>query len=233
MSGSTNEGPSPRARARRRRTLRRWGLAVAALLVTGAAVWVGLSGRDAAPTADPSPTATPTPTPLSSMDLSGLPIERGPFCDRLDDADVEEALGGPVSGTRHYDSGDRVALATGLRDVSHEFDCTYDAAHRVAGPGVGVRRAGDHGRGPHAGARGPGREGLLGGREAPTFGTPAIATLCRTTGPVSRAVTLRGLFGDAWVTCRLSTPGPSGATRTVQRAEQWCVRVATTLGARP
>ena len=233
MSGSTNEGPSPRARARRRRTLRRWGLAVAALLVTGAAVWVGLSGRDAAPTADPSPTATPTPTPLSSMDLSGLPIERGPFCDRLDDADVEEALGGPVSGTRHYDSGDRVALATGLRDVSHEFDCTYDAAlgsqarvwvfaepvtTTVARTLVREARA---------------EKGCSVVADAPTYGTPAVATLCRTTDPVTRAVTLRGLFGDAWLTCRLSTPGPAGATRTVQRAEQWCVRVATTLGARP
>ncbi len=33
-----------------------------------------------------------------------------------------------MSGTAHYDSGDRVPLATGLTDVSHEFDCTFDAA---------------------------------------------------------------------------------------------------------
>ena len=52
--------------------------------------------------------------------------------------------------------------------------------------------------------------------------------------PQPASVTLRGLFGDAWLTCRLSTPGTvGGATQTVRRAEQWCVRVATTLGARP
>ena len=234
MSGSTNEGPSPRARARRIRSVRRWSLALAALLVTGVVVWVGLSGRESAPsTAAPSPSATPTPTPLSSVDLSGLPIERGPFCDRLDDADVEAALGGPVSGTGHYDSCDRVALAGGLRDVSHEFDCTYDAATgsqarvwvfaepvTTAAARTMVRETG-------------GEKGCSVVGKAPPFGSPAIATLCRTTGPVARVVTLRGLFGDAWATCRLSTPGPSGAAETVQRAEQWCVRVATTLGARP
>jgi hypothetical protein len=213
--------------------VRRWSLAVAALLVTGVVVWVGLSGRDVAPTADRSPSATPTPTPLSSVDLSGLPIERAPFCDRLEEADVEKALGGPVSGTTHYDSGDRVALASGLRDVSHEFDCTYDAALGsqarvwVFAEPVTTTVARTLAREARA------EKGCSVLRDAPTYGTPAAATLCRTTGPVGRVVTLRGLFGDAWTTCRLSTPGPSGATGTVERAEQWCVRVATTLGARP
>ena len=233
MSGSSNEGPSPRARARRRRSLRRWSLALAALLVTGAVVWLGLSGRDTAPTADHSPAATPSPTPLSSVDLSDLPIGRGPFCDRLDEAEVETALGAPVSSTSHYDSGDRVVLATGLRDVSHEFDCTYDAA---AGSQARVWVFAEPVT--PAAARALVREartekGCSPVPEAPTYGTPAVATLCRNTDPATRVVTLRGLFGDAWLTCRLSTPGPSGATQTVRRAEQWCVRVATTLGDRP
>jgi hypothetical protein len=213
--------------------VRRWSLAVAALLVTGVVVWVGLAGRDVAPTADPSPSATPAPTPLSSVDLSGLPIERGPFCDRLDEAEVETALGGPVSTATHYDSGDRVVLGTGLRDVSHEFDCTYDAAPGsqarvwVFAEPVTTTVARTLVREARA------EKGCSVVRDAPTYGTPAVTTLCRTTAPVSRVVTLRGQFGDAWVTCRLSTPGPSDATGTVERAEQWCVRVATTLGARP
>jgi len=51
---------------------------------------------------------------------------------------------------------------------------------------------------------------------------------------VSRtAVTLRGLFGDAWMSCELAVPGRAPASETQRRGEQWCLRVATTLGARP
>jgi hypothetical protein len=47
-------------------------------------------------------------------------------------------------------------------------------------------------------------------------------------------VTRRGLFGDAWLSCQLSAPGPGTTDAvTVRRAQEWCVRLATTLGARP
>lgn len=231
MSGSTNA----RRRARRKRSLIRAALVAVALLATVGVVFAGLRSRpsDQTSVSRPTPTPSATPTPLSSLDLSGLPIERAPFCDALDDGDVEDALGGPVSSTAHYDSGDRVALATGLTDVSHEFDCTFDAATgaqaRVwvfAEPvtaSVGSSIVTETRREPGCTVLGKG----------PTFGTPSVRTLCRTGKPASQVVTLRGLFGDAWMTCRLSTPGTTGGEQTVQRAEQWCVRVATTLGARP
>lgn len=208
-----------------------------ALLVTGGVVYVGVRGDSpdgSSGAARPTPSASPTaPTPMASLDLSGLPIERADFCGRLDQGDVEDALGGPVSDTAHYGSGDRVALAPGVVDVSHEYDCTYDAADgtqaRVwvfAEPVTATV-----GRGIVREARA--EQGCRPLDKAPTFGTPSLGTLCRVAEPAARAVTLRGLFGDAWLSCRLSTPGADDALGTVQRAEQWCVRVATTLGARP
>jgi hypothetical protein len=231
------ERTSPRRRDRRRRTAQRSALVAGVLLVTGGAVYAGLEAGRPAPTAGPQrsapATADPSPTPLGSLDLSGLPVARAPFCNLLDREDVEEALGSPVAATAHYDSGDRVRITTGVTDVAHEFDCTFAAADGTqarawvfAGP-VTARAArsltAESSREPGCSVVGAG----------PTYGTPGVTTRCRTGRAAATAVTLRGLFGDAWLTCRLAAPGPADARGTVQRAEQWCVRVATTLGARP
>jgi hypothetical protein len=226
-------GSSARRRARRRRSARTSLLLVLVLAVTTGVVYAGIGNRSSDEPAASKPSPTTSTSPSSSVDLSRLPIERGEFCDLLGGRDVEDALGAPVSEASHYRSGDRVTLAPGVTDVAHEYDCTYEAADgaeaRVwvfaepvtATVGRSIVRDARRERGcserPHA----------------PTFGTPSIGTLCRTSKPASRSVTLRGLFGDAWLSCRLSTPGASGATETAHRADQWCVRVATTLGARP
>jgi hypothetical protein len=231
MSGRS----SARRRARRRRSIRRVALLAAALLVTAAAVYVGLQSRRIDPAHVATPTESPSPTPsnLADVDLSDLPIERQPFCETLDDDAVEDALGAAPSGTSHYGNGDRVPLTTGLTDVSHEYNCTFDAATgsqaRVwvfaepvtAAVGQTILRDARRERGCSELDR------------VPMFGTPSLATLCRPSGPARHRVTLRGLFGDAWLTCQLSTPAATGAQPTIQRAGQWCVRVATTLGARP
>ena len=206
---------------------------VLVLAITVGVVYAGVRARSGDEPAASSPSPSASSTPSSTVDLSQLPIEREEFCDRLDDADVEAALGAPVSDTGHYRSGDRVALAPGVTDVSHEFNCTFDASTgaqaRVwvfAEPvttAVGRSIVREARREPACVVR----------PDPPTFGTPSVGTLCRTGSPASRAVTLRGLFGGAWLSCRVSTPGASSATETAQRADQWCVRVATTLGARP
>jgi hypothetical protein len=47
---------------------------------------------------------------------------------------------------------------------------------------------------------------------------------------------LEGLFTDTWVGCEVTEPleGPGGAARSradvVQRADQWCTEVVTTVG---
>jgi hypothetical protein len=58
-----------------------------------------------------------------------------------------------------------------------------------------------------------------------------VATLCHESSPKRNVVTLRGLFGSAWLSCQLTSADP--ASQVEQRATQWCVTVATTLGARP
>ena len=232
MSGRTNA----RRRARRWRLLRRCVLVAVVLLVTVGAVYAGLrASPDTASTTTPRRTASAhaTPTALASLDLSGLPIERAAFCDRLDQADVEDALGGPVAATAHYGNGDRAVLAPGVTDVAHEYNCTFRGASGAEARAwvfaepvtVSVGRSIVRAAASEAGCRPLRRD--------PTFGTPSVGTLCAQQKPVARAVTLRGLFGDAWLSCRLSRPGDTDTLGTVQAAEQWCVRVATTLGARP
>lgn len=241
-------GTNPRRRARTRRSPRRLLLLALVLAVTVGVVYLGLRDRTTggADTSRLSPTSSagrpstsarrstgPSASASSRVDLRALSIERGPFCDRLDQRSVQDALGGPVSDTSHYDSGDRVTLAPGVTDVSHEYDCTFTAADgteaRVwvfVGPvttGTGRKIVRDAGR----------ERGCAVRPDPPTFGIPSSGTVCRTTKPAARSATLRGLFGDAWLSCRLSTPGATDGSGTAQRADQWCVRVATTLAARP
>jgi hypothetical protein len=206
-------------------------LVAVALALTAAVVAVALVVLD--DDGDPAPAASssPSPTPLDRVDLSDLPIARQSFCDALDEDHVEDALGTAVSATGHYDSGDRVRLTPTLRDLAHEYGCTFAAStgaqarawvfaepvtRQVAAGLVREERS---------------AKGCRPVRSAPTYGTPTLSTLCRT--KAGQVVTLRGLFGDAWLTCELTVPGTPDAPETVRRAEQWCVRVATTLGARP
>jgi hypothetical protein len=225
-----------RRRAARRRRWRRRAIALVALGATAAAVYVGVSGRGPEPattTVQPSSSPTPTETPLATLDVSKLPIERAPFCHRLEQGDVETALGGPVSATHHYSSGDRVELEPGVTDVSHEYDCTFDAAGgtqaRVWVFAEPVTRSEAAGL-----TRDARREkGCSTVKGAPAYGTPSATTTCRSTRPASTTVTSRGLFGDAWMSCRLRVPGRAAPAEAVRRGEQWCLKVATTLGARP
>ncbi len=208
---------------------------MAALALTAVAVYVGLraAGPDQ-PVATPR-TTSPSATPMARLDLSGLPVRRASLCGRIARSDVEAALRGPVAETSRYDSGDRASIAPGVRDVAHEFDCTYQAASGaqarvwVFAERVTRGEAADIAR---AAKRAPRCRTLTDG---PTFGTPDAATVCRVAKRRSRAVTLSGLFGDAWLSCRLSSPAAAGDSRsqTVQRAQRWCVRVATSVGARP
>ena len=233
MSGST-----ARRRARGRGSARLALLLVLVLTVTAGVVYAGIRGGSgggpaaSSHSASASATPSPSPSPSRGVGLGDLPIERGEFCDLLDSSDVEDALGAPVSDTRHYRSGDRVALTPDVTDVSHEYNCTYEA-----GTGAEARVwvfaepvTAAAGRSILRDAR---RErGCSARQHAPTFGTPSLGTWCRTGRPASGSVTLRGLFGDAWLSCRLSTPAAVGVEETAQRADRWCVRVATTLGAR-
>lgn len=234
MPGEAGARGGARRTARRRRPVRRAVVPTVALLVSGGAVYVGLlGGSDSgpAPTARDSATARPSTSPTGDLDLSALPIARAPFCDRLDEDDVEEALGGPVARTGQYDDGDRVRLDNGVTDVADEHNCTFTAAD-----GTQARAwvfSAPVSRGEARGmVRDAGRERGCSRRPDPmTYGRPSVVTVCREAG--GRAVTMRGLFGDAWLTCRLSSPDRNAGRELVRRGQRWCVDIATTLGAQP
>src|SRR6185312_962601 len=94
-----------RRRAQRGQATRRLLLVVLVLAITVGVVYAGVRARSGDEPAASSPSPSASSTPSSTVDLSQLPIEREEFCDRLDDADVEAALGAPVSDTGHYRSG--------------------------------------------------------------------------------------------------------------------------------
>jgi hypothetical protein len=200
---------------------------VAVLLVAGAGGgwWLSRpsgSGRDASPSA--------SPRAPGSLDLSGVPVARRPFCDALQPDDVRTALGGRVRGTAHYVPGQQASLAPGLRDVAHEYDCTFRGARAEVRAWVfaaPVRRPLATSMTEAARDR-PGCRLVAG---AATFGRPGVTTDCPAAGGSGRTVASRGLFGDAWLTCQLTSR--DAEPDVVRRAEQWCVTVATTAGARP
>jgi hypothetical protein len=230
MSGSVSADRGPGRGGRRQ--VRTGVVLVLALLVAAGVVYAGL--RDSGPGgARAAPTPAATPTPLADLDLSDLPVPRRSFCAALEQDAIETALRGPVTRTEHYDSGDRALLATGLTDIAHEYNCGYASATGararawVFAEPVGTPVARNLVRDA------AGVPGCAPVSDGPRFGAPSVGTVCRTAQPVTTAVTLRGLFGDAWLSCQLTTPGTAGASATVRRAERWCARVASTVGAGP
>lgn len=244
----------PRAGTGRRRApvrRSRAPLLLALVAVSGIAVTVaatGLVGRPdptgdgsadrsgesgAATGADPDRSAAAVPSPLD-VDLGSLPVPRSlADCSVLDGDAVHDALGAPVSLRQAYRSGDRVEVAPGVTDVVAEDGCVFrspraDARVWVFSAPVGtafartlVRQA----------SRSPGCT------EAPDgagFGDPGLTDVCttRTRGdePATTSATLRGLFDDAWLTCRLSVEDGS-PDEVLARARSWCVEAAVTLAA--
>ena len=211
-----------------------WASLVALAVLVTAGVVAYVLGSDQPSTPAAAPTPSPTPSAQAAVGLSHLPIPRARFCDWIGDSAVRRALGGAISQQVNYNSGDRVEVVPGVKDVAHEYDCTFDGvkggqarAWVFAPP---VDRAGAQRLVGLARAQ-RGCTPLSGG---PRYGEPTVSTACDTRlGDVPvKQVTLSGLFTDAWFSCQVSVPraSTSVARRT---AEQWCVHVVTTLGARP
>lgn len=235
---------------RAERPARRWlGLpppyvaAAAVLLVLVAvagAVWSGPERPAASPeTADAGTSAAGTRSAgakpaESELDLSDLPIPRRAFCAAVDDELVPVALGAPVEERDEYEPGERVQVAPGVRDVADEHGCTFRGTGAEARVWVFASAV------PRGQAAAMTREARAAAGCAPvpgrtTYGVPGLTRLCRDGDEVEAS--LRGLFGDAWLTCQVrqwasggEQPNPVDVR---SRAEQWCVHVATTLGANP
>lgn len=174
-------------------------------------------------TADaPEPAGGPSgpATPLASYDTTGVAIVRAPYCDRVDDAAVEAALGGAPQQATSWENGDPVRLDGGGTDVAHEHGCAWSAGAARArtwlfAPPVTGQRARDVAQQALA------TPGCTSDEEAPAFGTPSVARTCSTRGLVSASY--RGLFGDAWLVCEVT--GDDGRDEVAERAERWCVAV--------
>lgn len=207
--------------------------AVGAPLALAALVLSGCSGA-AEPDASGSGTPSPTPveaTPLESLTTAGVVVPRADPCEGLPETAVVDALGAPATAADRWADGEPARLSPGLRDVAHEWGCAWTAADGSAvrawvfappltpGRARGVARSvvADDGCRPVA--------------DAPAFGEPTAARLCRTGdgGRVLEAA-FSGLFGDAWLSC--SVAAPRAETRTavardalVARAGAWCAQV--------
>ena len=198
-----------------------------ATLAVVATVLAALLGAGCSGPADsgPEPTAAPSEvvdegTPIADVDTTSLVVARAPFCDAVDPAAVARALGDEPAEGSAYRSGQRIKLSDGTRggaaDVVHEFGCRWTAGDAVAEawvfvPPVTRQRAADLVR---TGCRGV---------QDPAFGEPS--TVCRTQADGVATYTFRGLFGDAWLTCRLVVG--AGQEETLDRAGRWCAAVAT------
>ena len=110
-----------------------------------------------------------------------------------------------------------------MKDVSHEFGCTWTAGRRDHRARLGLRAADHPGPGHRPGAL-RARPGVRQGPAA-RFGRPSLASRCRTSEGVERGY--RGLFGDAWLSCTLLGPGRKEPADLSARADHWCAAVAT------
>ncbi|MFP5252820.1 MAG: hypothetical protein ACLGH4_03375 [Actinomycetes bacterium] len=179
-----------------------------------------------------TPSAEP-PSP-AEVDLSNLPIPRSlDDCSALDGDPVRGALGAPVTLRQSYASGDRVEVSPGVTDVVAEDGCVFrspraDARVWVFSAPVGTAYARTLVR---QARRAPGCSPQPDGTG---FGDPTLTDVCTTRAagdePPTTTVTLRGLFGDAWLSCSLGVQDESRA-EVLDRARRWCTDVATTLGA--
>jgi len=196
---------------------------LAAGAVTVAAVVGGvlvLGGDDDSPA--PTPKTPFSTTPLAGFDTTGITVDRGEFCDRVDHRQVTAALGGDAASSTSWRNGDPIEVASGVQDIGHEFGCRWTAANGtvaqawVFAPPVAADRAqrmvrsaaNERGCDPGAG---------------PAFGEPTLALTCTTKAGEVRT-SYRGLFGDGWLQCEVDRP--AGATWDVtDRAGRWCVGV--------
>jgi hypothetical protein len=161
-------------------------------------------------------------TSLGDVDTTALVVPRGPFCDKVDPAAVTRALGEEPADVTAYRSGQRIKISDDVADVVHEFGCRWTAGDDTAeawifAPPVTRKRAGALTR------------DVLGPSECldqlgPEFGRPSAS--CASADRDAVAISFHGLFGDAWLSCRLTLAKPTDAD-VGELGSRWCAAVAT------
>jgi len=196
-----------------------------AIVLTALPVATGVLVLDEEAPAQPVTTApTYTSTPLADYDTSVVALSRAPFCDRLSQDALTEALDGEPGPTTAYANGEAAEIAPGLDDVAHEYGCRIEGAVGAEvrawlfAPPVTRSRATDL---VDEAAQ---RSSCTRATEAPAYGAPSVALVC----PAGdrRWASFRGLFGDAWLACSLAGPATLTDRELLDRAGRWCVAVA-------
>ncbi len=202
----------------------RWMLLAVVLTALPVSTGVLVLGED---TPEAAPQRTPpaySSTPLADFDTTVVTLQRAPFCDRLADEAVAEALGDDAGTTTSYRNGQSAELAPGLEDVAHEYGCRISGAGGAElrawmfAPPVTRTRAAD------LVEDAADRNGCTRATPAPAYGAPSVAVVCPA-GDRSLA-SFRGLFGDAWLACSLAAPSRLTEPELLDRAGRWCVAVA-------
>jgi hypothetical protein len=212
----------PAVRHPRHRILGHMPLRVAVVAMASLLAAAGLTACDSEEEPEkPAPSAASTP--LADFATDTVTIARGEFCSRVAPAAVEEALGAAPEDAVSWANGDRASIAPGVRDVAHEYGCTWKAADGtvarawVFAPPVTAAQA-------NALRRATTGKGCRPLPHAPAYGAPSVAVRC------GAETAFHGLFGDAWLSCSLeSRTGEPDAL--LDRTGQWCVTVAQAASA--
>lgn len=201
--------------------------AVAVLLLVLGSGLAACTGDEAEkPRVEPT---TTTPTPLAAFDTRAVTLARADFCGLIPESAAEQALGAKVATRSDYGNGQRAVVSPGVRDVAHEYSCSYATADGatarawVFAPRLTTRDA----RGLVRALR---RERGCATPDAAAFGKPTVGTVCTSATGVEAAY--HGLFVDAWLSCsvtRGTAEGTGAEAALLERAGEWCVQVAAAV----
>lgn len=196
---------------------------VTALTVTGGLL---ISPDDAPPASAPRPSpSTPSvaaaPTTLADYDTSTVTVQRAPFCELVVPTALRAALGGTGVKRRDYVNGESAALTKRVTDIAHEYGCGWSTATASAHAWVfapPVTRS----QARRLVADAASDEACTRLDDAPAFGSPSVAEVCRTHAGLRTSY--RGLFGDAWLACSLQSR--LKRSEAVARTGELCLAVA-------
>jgi hypothetical protein len=195
-----------------------------AVVLTAIAVGVGVLTLK-----DDEPETPEVKGDLSTADTTTMHVRRGAFCDRVPTEDVTEALGGAAAEKKAYGDGDQTVITGETTDVAQEYGCiwtgpeesTTSARAWVFAPPVTLDWATQMTKSVPKGCK---------ASSTPAYGKPSVALTCVDAKKQPKVV-LRGLFGDAWLSCELTGKAGEEAATLQKRASRWCLVTATAASA--
>lgn len=189
-------------------------LAALALLVSGCL-------QDA-----PAGPQTPAPTPIGELRTDSVVVERAPFCDKVPDRAVEDAIGGELSDSQQWGEGDRADTGDTAHDVANELGCSWSSADGVTARAWVFARPVTKAFATSVATDKP-KNQVCRNLPRQRFGSPSQLQVCQLGGGVLR-VRRAGLFGDSWLACEIAAPvAKPGALR--KRVDAWCVEVVNAV----